>query len=198
MLTSSTKSTDANKKTPEKKKRLTPAEVSDIIRQKNIKTKTELYALVETQKLEGCNDLHTFDINRSSKKIIELIETTWEIEKSHRDLARQKKTCIDILRECLSANCIDGCDNTWYATAIDTLQRNKIDVQTFSRAMRVLFERGRGKYRNVLIIGPANCGKTFMLKPIKSIFETFVNPATSTFAWVGVEKAEVIFLNDFR
>ena len=64
--------------------------------------------------------------------------------------------------------------------------------------MRVLFERGRGKYRNVLIVGPANCGKTFMLKPIKSIFETFVNPATSTFAWVGVEKVEVIFLNDFR
>ena len=100
MLTSSTKSTDANKKTPEKKKRLTPAEVSDIIRQKNIKTKTELYALVETQKLEGCNDLHIFVINRSSKKILELIETTWEIEKSHRDLARQKKMCIDILREC--------------------------------------------------------------------------------------------------
>ena len=27
---------------------------------------------------------------------------------------------------------------------------------------------------------------------------TFDNPATSSFAWVGAEKAEVIFLNDFR
>lgn len=26
----------------------------------------------------------------------------------------------------------------------------------------------------------------------------FTNPATSNFAWVGAEKAEVIFLNDFR
>ena len=30
------------------------------------------------------------------------------------------------------------------------------------------------------------------------IFRCFANPASSTFAWVGVDNAEVIFLNDFR
>ena len=30
------------------------------------------------------------------------------------------------------------------------------------------------------------------------MYRSFSNPATSTFAWVGAEKAEVIFLNDFR
>ena len=53
MLTSSTKSTDANKKTPEKKKRLTPAEVSDIIRQKNIKTKQNFMHLLKPRNLKG-------------------------------------------------------------------------------------------------------------------------------------------------
>ena len=46
--------------------------------------------------------------------------------------------------------------------------------------------------------GPANCGKTFILNPLNVVYTTFCIPATSTFAWIGAEKAEVIFLNDFR
>ena len=30
------------------------------------------------------------------------------------------------------------------------------------------------------------------------IYKTFVNPASTSFAWVGAENAEIIFLNDFR
>ena len=59
-------------------------------------------------------------------------------------------------------------------------------------------EKGRGKYRNIMIIGPANCAKTFLLKPLSVIYNTFCNPATGSFAWVGVQDKECIFLNDFR
>ena len=45
---------------------------------------------------------------------------------------------------------------------------------------------------------PANCRKTFLLLPLKDVFKAFVNPSNSSFAWVGAEQAEVIFLNDFR
>ena len=37
-----------------------------------------------------------------------------------------------------------------------------------------------------------------MLNPLNKIFCTFCNPVTTTFAWVGAEQAECIFLNDFR
>ena len=37
-----------------------------------------------------------------------------------------------------------------------------------------------------------------MVNPLTKIYNTFCNPASSTFAWVGAEEAEVIFLNDFR
>ena len=47
-------------------------------------------------------------------------------------------------------------------------------------------------------MGPANSAKTFLLQPLTVIFETFSNPATATFAWVGAEHSEAIFLNDFR
>lgn len=33
---------------------------------------------------------------------------------------------------------------------------------------------------------------------IECNYDTFSNPATKSFAWVGVEGCEVIFLNDFR
>ena len=61
-----------------------------------------------------------------------------------------------------------------------------------------LLTKGRGKYRNIMIIGPANCGKTFILNPITKIFTTFSNPASSSFTWFDAEKAECLFLNDFR
>ena len=49
-----------------------------------------------------------------------------------------------------------------------------------------------------MIHDPANSGKTFILSPLKIIYHAFCNPATGTFAWLGAEEAEVIFLNDFR
>ena len=49
-----------------------------------------------------------------------------------------------------------------------------------------------------MLTGPANCGKTFLLNLLNNIFNTFTNPASTSFAWVGAEKAEVVFLNDFR
>ena len=49
-----------------------------------------------------------------------------------------------------------------------------------------------------MVTNPVNCGKTFLLHPLTQIFEFFVSPATGTFAWVGAENAEVVFLNYLR
>ena len=57
---------------------------------------------------------------------------------------------------------------------------------------------GRGKGRIIYINGSANCGKTFILDPLRHIFDTFLSPATGSYAWLGVEDKVLIFLNDFR
>ena len=61
-------------------------------------------------------------------------------------------------------------------------------------------EDGRSKNRNLIITGPANGAKTFMLKSLKLIFSDciFENPANYTYAWLGSEKSKVFLLNDFR
>ena len=78
------------------------------------------------------------------------------------------------------------------------LVSNGIHPLVFADCIRNLLISGRRKYRNIIIIGPANCGKTFLLRPLEDIFRTFPNPANDKYGWVGAEKAEVIFLNDFR
>lgn len=82
--------------------------------------------------------------------------------------------------------------------ACHILERNGINRQAFTDSVKLLLDKGRGKNRNIMIVGPANCGKTFMLNPLTVIFKCILNPATATFAWVIAEQAECIFLNDFR
>ena len=67
----------------------------------------------------------------------------------------------------------------------------------FCEAVKCLLIKGQGKYLNISIKGLANCGKTFIMDPLNSICSTFANPATTTFAWVGAQNAEIMFLNDF-
>ena len=54
--------------------------------------------------------------------------------------------------------------------------------------MRELLTKGRGKFRNILIVGPANCGKKLLLSLLQKIFNTFSNPANDKYAWLGAEK----------
>ena len=48
------------------------------------------------------------------------------------------------------------------------------------------------KYKKTMYVGPANCTKDFCSTHLH-LQSSFI-----TFAWVGTEEAEVIFLNDFR
>ena len=105
---------------------------------------------------------------------------------------------MQILQEFAEGNCVEGCGGEWYECAVEVLTGNNIGAVMFSSDIKELLEKGRGKFRNILIVGPAKCGKTFLLAPLQFIFRTFSNPANDKFAWVGVENAECIFLNDFR
>ena len=120
------------------------------------------------------------------------------MKESRKTLERSRKTRIQLLREKTQEECVDGCGGRWKGMGDDILRRNGIDSHGFCRALHELLEKGRSKNRNILLTGPANCGKTFLLKPLTVIYRSFSNPATNTFAWVGVDKAEVMFLNDFR
>ena len=181
-----------------RKKRLTAFEVSEIIVEKEVKTLTELQALAYAQKQEGKTDVAEFLINRSPRVVSDVLNSAWQIENATQKLARSKKTRMELLQEASTGECIEGCNGQWLRCALEILDNNGVLPRVFSEAVRDLISKGHGKYRNIMIVGPANCGKTFLLNPLTILFETFCNPASGSFAWVGVDNTECIFLNDFR
>ena len=137
-------------------------------------------------------------MNRQPKVIAQLLKTTWDMFNAQTKLERSRKTRLELLVEAAEGECVEGCEGKWLRWAQEILTTNGIQSTEFAAAVYSLLEKGRGKYRNIMLTGPANCGKTFLLKPLNSIYHTFRNPASGTFAWVRVEKTECIFLNDFR
>ena len=187
-----------NEPTARRKGRLSAYEVSEIVLEKGIRNVTELHALASEQKSEGKTDLAEFIFNRAPRVVSDIVKTAWDMENADATLQRLRKSRMLLLEEARGEDCVDGCDGQWLHCAEEILQNNAIPVELFRTAMTELILHGRDKKSNLLLTGPTNCGKSFLLKPLKVIYHTFCNPATGTFAWVGVEKAECILLNDFR
>ena len=83
---------------------------------------------------------------------------------------------------------------------LELLRLNSIDLSVFSDALYNSLRHGRGKFRNVILVGPTNARETFMFKPLKEIFgkKLFENLSNGKFGWVGTDKASVILPQDYR
>ena len=177
--------------------RLDTVKVYDIIVNNDLKTERDLFMLANSQKEEGKTDLLEFILKVSDKRRNELLKTAWRIHNVQNEDERAKMTAMEVLIEKgSSAECV--CNRQYRPCAAEILDSNGIDQNEFTTAVLEALSDGRKKGNNIMIIGPANCGKTFILRPLTEIFKCFVSPASGTFAWVGAEKAEVIFLNDLR
>ena len=113
-------------------------------------------------------------------------------------LEREKTSRMQVLEKVRLSSCVDGSDMELCTCSRDILQKNGINSYAYADAIRDVLIHALGKFRNAMITGPANCGKTFMLKPLEIIYNAFSNPANYKFAWVGADNVEVIILQDFR
>ena len=137
----------------------------------------ELLVLANQQKQDGKEDLAQFIANRGSKVVEEAIRVGWELEKAEEKLKRSKLTRLEILEQALEKCCVENCNGQWLEMAENRIHRNGIDLLELTTACRMLLEKARGKYRNILLTGPANCGKTFILNPLTVVYKTFANLA---------------------
>ena len=161
-------------------KKLSNIEVSEFILANGIKSDRELMAVAKRRHAEGEKDLYNFIVNKNSKSISELVELTWKMNDAPKDVQRASNTRMSILRAHIEKECLPVCKGEWLACAKQVLQENEINVYCFAAAIRQLLEKGRQKRLNILLIGPTNCGKSFLLNPLELIFKTFINPATGS------------------
>ena len=83
----------------------------------------------------------------------------------------------------MGKECTTGYNKDWLKSALEVQKQNNQHPYVYAAAIRDLLITGRGKFRNIMIIGPANCGKTFMLKPLELIYDVFSNPANVCLGW---------------
>ena len=57
--------------------------------------------------------------------------------------------------------------------AVEILRKNEVDVRGFKKKVLECLSQGRKKENNLMIIGPANSGKTFLLRAPTVLFDTF-------------------------
>lgn len=179
--------------------RLTNVDVSNLIVREGIESEDKLLSLAWERAQDGEPDLQSFVLNKTPKARADLLTTTWRMQGATQMLKRSSKTRMEIISDTIKSECVDTCkDKNWLKCAKLILRNNKVNSYFFAGALRNTLTKGRQKNNNILIIGPKNCGKTFLLEPLELIFKSFVNPATTKYSWVNLEGKEVCFLNDFR
>lgn len=188
----------AKRKRKGREERMSVYDVCKLIQAKSLTTRLEVVYLATTQEREGKRSLAEFIANRGHKALDEALSLAKEFSEAESRYIRSKKTRIQLLEESKDGECVEGCEGKWLEGAKQVLNNQEIAISVFCTAVYNALSKGRGKYRNIYLHGRSNCGKTFILSPLKTIYKTFCNPATGSFAWIGAEQAEVIFLNDFR
>lgn len=194
------KSSDKSNPCQAKKRlRLTNQEAAMFIRKNNIHTYTELLAVAEERRKEELKDISDFIFNRQENFLRELISKSWQMAEAATKLKISNRDRLDVLNNYADQEpCI--CEGEWLAMAKEVLSLNGISERVFASAIYANLQFGRGKYRNIIIVGPTNCAKTFILKPLCVMFkeDLFENPANHKYGWIGAEKANLMMLQDFR
>ena len=156
-------------KTAPKKNRLTNSELSDFIKEHNIKNYLELLAIAQIRKEEGETDIHEDVLSHQEKYVKELIKKTWDMVEAPENLKQLNLTRMEELEAAAKTNCITGCNKQWLECALELLRLNNVDLSVFSDALYNSLRYGRGKFRNAILVGPTNAGKTFMFKSLKKV-----------------------------
>ena len=154
--------------------------------------------MAKKREAEGLPDIYNFLINKSFKSISELLEMTWRLNHAPAVEERERMNRMDVVLSYLDKPCIDGCNGAWIESALEVLAKNDINSYVFADAIRRCLTHGRKKSNNVILTGPTNCGKSFLLNPLEHMFKCFMNPAAGKYAWIGLELCEIAFLNDLR
>ena len=135
----------------------------------------------------------------SNPKLNEAAKKPKQLQSKKPRMMTNLEFCDLVIKLAAAESCVAGCNGQWHKCATEVLHKNAIHPAAFTSVLQKLFLEGRGKYRNILITGPANCGKIFILSPVSKVFkDTLISPSSTKYAWIGDDEAEIIFLNDYR
>ena len=123
---------------------LSTFDVCQLVQAKSISSRLELVSLAAAQVREGKTTLAEFIANQESKVVDEAIQLAKEFAKAKACLKQSRKSRIELLKEELTGECIDGCEGKWLTAAIQLLQRHEIEEHSFCNAISNALKKVEG------------------------------------------------------
>ena len=114
-----------------------------------------------------------------------MIHTTWKLENVLKVQERASTSQMEVLQQHLNEPCGETCAGSWFACAKEVLKNNGINAYNYADSIRRCLRKDRQKKNNIMLVGPTNCGKSFLFDPLERIFKIFVNPSSTSYEWVG-------------
>ena len=155
--------------------------------------------MAELRHQAGQEDLFIYLCVHPSKDTEDLIDRVWKVAAAPDKINQVQLPRVTVLQNATHANCVDGCNGTWLRFAHEIVDRNPlVDPHELKLSIRNNIDLGRSNGSTLFLIGPAECGKIFLLIPLETLYKTFSYPSSERYSWVGIEEMEMISLNDFR
>ena len=133
-------------------------------------------------------------------KLPSIIAKSWKVEKVENHIETATKTRLDLLHGALSARCT--CGGEWPTFAQTVLSQNGHSPAEWCKAVEHALLHGRSKGNLVCHAGfEGNEGKSFLFRPLPLVFGdegVFLTPPKSAFPLLGLEKARLVWLDDWR
>ena len=175
-------------------------DVTKLIIEQRIGSLKQLQAMAELRRQGGEYDLFNYLAVHPSNKTEEMIARVWEITAAPSVVNQVPLPRITILQNAALSQCVPDCNGRWIKFAEEIVNQNPlVNAVELKKGIQMNIELGRAKGSTIFLIGPKDCGKSFLLiMPLEKIFKTFSNPTRGRYNWIGVDEKEVIYLNDFR
>ena len=175
---------------------LTYAKAYNVVVSNEIKTAIQFQDFAREQHERGDSTYLNFAF-KEKRGLGVFIDMCWETWNSKEVMRREQLSRLDILREQLDLPCT--CDSQWAQAANYILNRNQVCVRSFCRAILHCLDVGAQKKSNLFISGPGNCGKTFLLLPLREIYKTFDIPSGGgTYRMSSIINTEITLWQDVR
>ena len=127
-------------------------------------------AAAQQHRIAGERDLAEYVMHLNPRVRVDLHDDAWKLGESIATVQIQKYTRMGRIKQASEIKRDPICRGHWLKCKVEVLLKNSIHPFVFAAPIRKLLIEGRGKGRNILIIGEADCAKTFMLNPITKIF----------------------------
>ena len=175
--------------------RLTPLAFYDLCEKFKISDVDQLWVKAIELSSTGDRGLHAFLMENDGSAALAKVQQAFEAKEKVR---RAKLTREQLLEEYVSKQkCSCPTDGLCHGLMKEVLAKNDLDG-VFQKEVMGAMRAGRAKQRNICLVGGTDCGKSFLFKGLRGLFQVYERPEGGSHQLADLLGSEVVFLNDFE